>query len=301
MTKTVKTVVSLIVVMTFAGCSHTRTKYHPLDKSGGYSENQVDQSTLVTRFAGNAFTTTQDAMLLSQFRAVELCREKGFVGARVVGYQDLSASQTVQRSSTSTYSTPVTVSGNGSSTGTANCYAGTCYGSGTAHYSATATGGDQHSQTRTWNETYNYPTFDTYFRCANESYRLGANIKPISIDDMKPFVRDLMGAVQVEGFSDDSLNKDVLQVGDFITKVDGVRVQNNAQLILAVEDARSKDKIKLQIVREGKVQTVVVKALDATASLKSDNEKLLTSVCSNTSEVMDRSVCRGLERVPASK
>lgn len=301
MTRIVRSVSLLAVLLMFAGCANTRTKYQPMDKSGGYAEKLIDNKTMMTRFAGNAFTNANDAMVLSQFRAVELCRDKGFVGARVIGFQDLSTSQTVQRSSTSTSSTPVKVRGNRYSTGTANCYAGSCYGSGTANYSAKATGGDQYSQTNTWNETYHYPTFDTYFRCANESHRLGANIKPISAEDMKPYVQDLMGAVQVQGFSDDSPNKDALQVGDLITKVDGARIQNNAQFIAAVEDAKSKDKVQLRIVREGKAITVVAKAIDATDSFKTDNQKLVSSVCSVASEVRDRPVCAGAERVPASK
>jgi hypothetical protein len=301
MTRIVRGVSLLAVLLLFAGCASTRTKYQPMDESGGYAEKVIDNKTMMSRFAGNAFTNANDAMVLSQFRAVELCRDKGFVGARVLGFQDLSTSQTVQRSSTSTSSTPVKVRGNRSSTGTANCYAGSCYGSGTSNYSATATGGDQSSQTRTWNETYHYPTFDTYFRCANESHRLGANIIPISADDMKPYVQDLMGAVQVQGLSDDSPNKEVLQVGDFITKVDGTRVQNNAQLISAVEDAKSKNKIKVRIVREGKAQTVVISAINATDSFKEENQKLVTSICSNASEVRDRPLCAGAGRVPASK
>ncbi|MBK8201503.1 MAG: hypothetical protein IPK68_03990 [Bdellovibrionales bacterium] len=76
-----------------------RTKYEPYSTAGGYSEANVDEHIMVARFAGNAYTNKGDAAKLSNFRATEICYEKGYKALRIYDIKDLSSSQTVQKSS----------------------------------------------------------------------------------------------------------------------------------------------------------------------------------------------------------
>jgi hypothetical protein len=244
------------------GCATTRTKYEPEGKRGGYSDKELDdKGIMVARFAGNAFTNSNDALALSEFRALEVCYERGFKVARMYGTQNLSAAQTIQRSSSDFSATGNRnyISGNGNST--------------------------------TWNQTVHYPTFDTYFSCTNQAYMTKVKLKVISAEDMKPLVKDLMGALQVQDFLDDSPNRDLLQIGDFIIKVEGTRVQNMAAVINAIDRSKNKDGIALGIIRDGKSLTVSVKAVDGTSVLEKETKKLIFKACTNVPEIADRPIC----------
>ena len=65
-------------VLALAGCATTRTKYQPHGNAGGYSEQKVDEKIMVARFSGNAYTHANDAMIFSQFRAIEICKDGGY-------------------------------------------------------------------------------------------------------------------------------------------------------------------------------------------------------------------------------
>ena len=267
------TILLCSVLSVLTGCAHERTMYHPQsgtsggilgeDTSGGYSESKVDDNIMVARFVGNAYTHPSFAFVFSQFRAVEICLGKGFKIAKIYGSDDKSSSQTVQRTNFTDYGT---------------------YGVGAT----------------SWNDTYHYPVADTYFSCANQVYMTKVKVKKISVDDMKPFVKDLMGAVQVIDYIEGSPNQDILQVGDFITKVNSTRVQNLNQYGDAINSAIDKNKIVLNIVREGKPMTVKVKAIDSTSLVEEENFKVVANACKQ-SEMESKQICSSVQRVPASR
>lgn len=270
-------------------CAHTdRTGYHPANWTGGYTDNKLDGQMRVARFAGNAYTRSDTAVRLSNFRAFEVCKEEGFEAARVFGVNDLSTSQTVTKSASSTYTAPMQY--NGSSN----------YYGYTSHHSGTITGGNQYANTTSWNETYRYPTFDTYFKCTDHIFQTKLELKPISPEDMKPFVKDLMGALQVQNIKDDSPNHVAIQVGDLVVKVEGNRVQNLVQFVNAVDNAKDKGRIELRIIRDGKPKTVTAAAVEATSEvIKAENE-LIDRECSLAPELKKRPICTDSNRMPAN-
>lgn len=260
---------ALLIVLTtglLSGCGTMRTKYQPHGESGGYSEQRIDDKIMVARFVGNAYTHPNDARNFSQFRAVEICNEAGYKIAHIYGTEDKSSFQNVQK--TSDYSW-VTANINKKD----SIY------------------GNQFGNSSTWNETYQYPVFDTYFSCSNQAYMLKLLLKPITAEDMKPYVKDLMGALQVEDFDEGSANQGVLNVGDFIVKVDGIRIQNLLQFGKAIDGAKNKNRINISIVREGKTLSVSAVAIDATAMMREMTKKLTAIVCP-ISEIKNRLLCK---------
>jgi hypothetical protein len=288
----------LAVAFIFSGCA-TRTKYQPNDNAGGggYSDNRVDEKIVASRFAGNAYTNKQDAALLSQFRAIEYCYEQGYRAVRFYGINDLSTSQTVQKTSSYTYQNPTYISGNAYSNTTGNMYGNNYYGNTNTNFNGTVTGGGSNSSSRTWNETYHFPTYDTYYSCTNQAFMTKVKVKEVKADDMKPFVQDLMGAVQIEAILDGSPNKEVLQVGDIVTKVNGNRVQKNPQYSSEIDASADKEHIVLTVVRDGKPTTIKAKAVDATDMILADTNKIVGAACT-LSEIKSRPICTS--RLPAS-
>lgn len=288
-----------IIGSLLTGCATTRTKYGPMTDSGGYSEKKIDEKLYVTRFAGNAYTHQNDASLFSLFRAVEICKDNGFKIARVYGTQDLSTSKTVQRTSNYSYQQPTYFNGTANSNTNYNYYGG---GYGQANRNTniygTVSGGNTYGGSQSWEETYNFPTYDTVFSCTNQAYMLRVQLKAISADDMKPFVKDLMGAVQITSLTDDSPNKDILQPGDMVVRVNGARVQNDAQFISAVDSTKDKNKIPLAIIRDGKQLNISARSLDGTPMIQSETDKIIAAACS-VPEVKKRPICEA--RTPASK
>ncbi|CAN5416792.1 hypothetical protein BH10BDE1_BH10BDE1_27910 [soil metagenome] len=281
-----------------SGCV-TRTAYQPMNESGGYSDAKLDERVSVARFAGNAHTHKDDAALFSQFRAIEICRERGFQIARFFDVRDLTTSQDVQRSSTVNNTAPTHFNGTANSNTNLNSTGNGFANANTqTNIYGTFTGGQTSSSSRTWTETYVFPTFDTTFACSNGTFITKIKLKPISSDEMKPFVKDLLGAVQVEEFIDGSPNREVLKVGDLITKVNGERLTSLVQFSSMVDAAKDKSKLIVSLVREGKAIAIKLKAVDATLYFAEEAEKLIRSACT-VPEVKKRPICAS--RLPASK
>ncbi len=289
--------ISLILLAAWvSGCATGRTKYDPYTSSGGYSEANVDEKIMVARFAGNAFTNKGDAAKLSNFRATEICYEKGYKALRIYDIKDLSSSQIVQKTSSYNSQQPTYFSGSGTANTNINTYGGSGFANTNSNFSGSTSGGGSQGGSTSWQETYHYPTFDTVFSCTNQAYMLKFKPKEISADDMKPFVKDLMGAVQVEEVMDGSPNKGILDNGDFIIKVNGSRVKNKAQMMSAIDSSKDKEKIALTVVRDGQVKTVSAIAIDGTSIIIQETEKLATQACT-LPEVKKRPICA--ERMPA--
>lgn len=270
-----------------SGCVTSRTRYQPHGYSGGYSEEQDEKSKVWTsRFSGNAYTRGDTAAAFSRFRAAEICKEQGFKVSRVLAVQDKSQSQTVQRTSNYTYQAPTYVRGN--VTASTRSYGG--YSRTRGSYDATVTGGDQYGGSQTWNETYHYPIVDTYFTCANSIYQANIEAIDISKEDMKPFVKDLLGAVQVKTLPADSPNVGILEVGDLITKVDGKRVTNFFEFMSAIDAAKNPGAVKFSVVREGRPLMLTGKLKDTTEAYLQAEQEVAGSVC-EARDLSQRPMC----------
>lgn len=278
------------------GCATgSRSKYVPLTESGGYSESNSENSIMITRFAGNAYTSAKDASEFSAFRAVEYCMEKGYKVVRFHKQENNSSSKTVQRTSNYNYQQPTYFSGTANSNTNYN-YLG--YGQARSNTNTSVNGsfqgGSSYGGGSTWNETYNFPVFDTYFECKNKVLMVGVGVKDITVEDMKPYVKDLMGAIQVIKLTEDSPNQGIIKIGDIVTKVGDNRVQKNIDFISAIHQQDNEKNIEITLLRDGKTKKIKVKATDKTQEVEQEYQNLVYSVCS-VPEIKGRPICLKLK------
>lgn len=272
------------------GCAH-RTEYAPYGENGGYRDKDISDRLTVARFAGNAYTHPRDARLFSQFRALEICRSRGRKIARIWGIEDRSSSKTVQHTATYNYQAPAYFSGTANSTTNRRSYGqGTDQYNTDTSYSGSIYGGGSQSQSSSWNETFIFPTFDTFFSCTDTVYMTKIKMREISEQDMKPYVKDLMGGVQIETFTDDSPNSNSLSVGDIIIKVNGERIRNVPQYGAAVDAATDRDNLRLTVIRDGREIFVNGKSVDVSDMFENEARDLISSACS-VPEVQGRKIC----------
>lgn len=111
-------------VLALAGCA---TGYQPNNPfmGGGFTETQLDRNMFRVSFRGNGYTSPDRAEDFALLRSAELALKNGFTHFVIV--------QSNNQVSVSTYTTPVQTT----TTGTANAYGGTVFGSSTS----TTTGG----------------------------------------------------------------------------------------------------------------------------------------------------------------
>jgi len=293
-----KTII-LFIASTLIGCATGgRTKYGPMTDSGGYDDKKLDNNRFVTRFAANANTHESYAQAFVMFRAIEVCNHNGFNLVDVLDSKDLSSSKTVQRTSNYNYQQPTYFNGNAYSNTNYNYYGGG-YGSSNNNTNlyGTMSGGGGYGGSRSWQETYHYPTYDLLYTCINQKIRIGIQVKEISSDEMKPFVKDFLGALLVEEVEDSSPNFGIVQKGDIILRVNGARVQNRSDLVSGINFV--KNKIQMVVMRDGKKIFLNAKTFDGTQELQAKINKVISSACSQVPEVKNRPLCT--VRTPASK
>jgi hypothetical protein len=136
--------------------------------------------------------------------------------------------------------------------------------------------GNQFSDSTARTEIYRYPAFAVYFICANSAPMLLVKPKPLSAEDMKPFVKDLLGAMQVVDFFPESPSKDVFQIGDMIIKIGSSRITNQVQMFRALEEVGIRKTVPVTIVREGKETIVNAQVVEGTPNLEPLSLKVLT-------------------------
>lgn len=294
-----KHVIIACVTVVLSGCATGRTQYHVADTTGGYSDLRADDKVLVARFSGNAHTSSQDAMYLSEFRAIESCKEQGFPVARIIGTKNHSTSTTVQKSSTQTYKSPTYVKGSGNASTTYNRMGNFAEADTNANFSGNVSGGNQNTESRTWNETYHFPVSDTFYMCANRVYQTKVLLGPVTPDDMKPYMKDLLGGVQITSIGDGSPNRGILEVGDILIKLNGQRIQNLPQFSHEIDNAEDKDQIPALVVHNGKAKKVSIKAVETTEQLLQAGNQIVATACAQL-DVKVRPICSENGRVPAN-
>jgi len=277
----------------FTGCA-TRTKYAPNGEQGGYSLKATTEKMLVARFTGNVHTVKKDASLFSKFRAYEVCVERGFKTVNYIEQRDLTKETQVQHTSSYQYQAPTTVNATASKSTSYNPYGGG-YGIGTLESNTSTSGTINHGSktggSSTWVETNSYPVFDTVFTCENSIYRMGIEMNPVSPADMRPYVKDLMGGLQVgNNFKPNSPNIGRVTAGDLIVKINGSRVDNIEAVRQAVELANNKDRIETVLSREGKHITVYLQAVNVVSDVDQMLGKMISAACS-VPEIQKRPAC----------
>lgn len=167
-------------------------------------------------------------------------------------------------------------------------FSGYSYGS---NFGGNIYGGNSFGNTTAWNETYKYPTFDTYFTCKNEVFIAGVDLKNISGDDIKEFTKDKLGGLQIIKVHETSPNQDIFQTGDIILKINEKRVLEVTELGKLIDGYSNKDAIPASIIREGKIQKLKFKAVNVTDSIEQNNIQVIKSICP-IPEVKSRPICK---------
>jgi hypothetical protein len=260
----------------------SRTKYGKgVSEAEGFSDYVINENFYVSRFAGNAHTHKNDAMLFSHFRAVDKCRELGFMYARIWETRDLTTSKTVTRSSSSSYSTPQNVYGQ---------FTNAPLGGG-VNFNGSVSNGMTFADTDTWNETYHYPSFDSVYSCVNGLWAARIRLKDLSAEEMKPYVSDFMGAQLVEEVMEGSPNNTILFPGDVILKINKIRVQSIQNFNIHLTNYKNKSKIPIEILRDGKRLSLNIKAVNSGSILVESNGEILKAACS-VPEIATHPICK---------
>ena len=270
-------------IFLLSGCV-TSSRYFPMSRNGGYADSEVDGpegKIQIAIFSGNAQTNATAAQNFSKFRAYERCKEKGFLLPKIYFVENRTESRNVVQSTSNTYHTPTTVTG---STNTTN--------SNSTAFNGTQSGGNSFSSGQSWVENLKFPQFYTYYVCVNSGiYDDGLNTRAISASDMASQVKDLFGAIQVTKVDSHSPNKDRLQVGDFITKANGQRVQDLIEFNLILFEAPDKTKIPVHILREGTAIDTFLTETDVTEKAIKKAKDFIETSCKDKDIRKTRDIC----------
>lgn len=266
----------LTFIVFLTACSSKPSRYQELSNQEGYSDKTMGSKLNMATFQGNAKTDKDRAELFAKFRAIEICHDKNKTNAHILTIKDKSYQKEITQTSTDM---PSYYYG-------ASPYYGRYgyYGSGVGVNYSTGT-------TRSWNETYSYPMFDVYFECVEKPIDARMSFKPLSSSQMKDFVKDLMGAVQVDEVLPDSPNKGIFQTGDIILKANGVRVGTILDLYQASRNSDPKA-FKLEFLREGKKKNATVKFNDVTEMVAESQAKIIKDACQDPDVKNERPICK---------
>jgi hypothetical protein len=261
-------------MLIFSSCA-TRTPYQSYAQNGGYIDGKYDDGTRYSRFAGNAYTHKDYALWFSLFRALEVCNNSGYKYTRILGSRDLSATKDIQRTSTYNYNAPTYYSGN-ANTNFSN------YGNSlqaNTNYNGTIYGGDQTSNSKSWTETLTFPIVDTGFDCLDSLFRAKIKFRELKEDDVKSYVKDLRGALQVEDIPEDSPNKEKIKNSDIVLRLNGERVWTVSEFVKILNNSNDKENLKFDLIRDGKKMSIRGRAVDSKEELISEAEKIKATAC----------------------
>jgi hypothetical protein len=283
--KIYKVLFLVILINAFTSCAmYERTKYKPYNNNGGFSDIFTNDGNRVSRFVGNSNTHKQDALLMSQFRAIEKCYEDGFLYSETIGHMDNSTSKTVQNTTNFQKSDPT--------------YFGASY-VGQGNYVGVIDKGNKYNFSSTWNNTYTFPVMDTYFNCGNKRKVMGLILENIESNIIRNITKDNLGGVQIVGFLEGIPNNDIVEKGDILIKLDDRRVTEFNDVINLIKN--SDDLIKAKIIRQEKTMEISLGVYDITERFYSENSKLITKACNSIPEVKERTICKNRNKHKIAK
>ncbi len=261
----------LIFLVTILGCSSSPTRYEESSSGkNGYSDKAIDSNLKLATFLGNSTTKKENAELYAKFRAIEICSETNTY-AHILLVKDKTFQKEISQTTTN--------------------YPSYSYYGASPYYGRYGTGvGYGAVSTNTWNESYTYPLFEVYFECVPKPMDARMSFNVLSQSQMKDFIKDLKGAVQIEAILPDSPNKNQFKVADIITHVNGKRVDSILELYQTSRSAVGK-KIVVNFIREGNKKTAEVKQLDVTDLVDHSQKEIVKAAC-KIDELKSRPICK---------
>jgi hypothetical protein len=265
---------SIVCIFIIFGCASTPTKYVESSGKQGFSDKSIDTHLHVATFMGNSATSKETAELYAKFRAIEVCYEKKLSYTHILLIKDKTFQKEISQTTTN--------------------YPSNYYGSSPYYgYGPHGYGGGYGSvSTQTTNETYTYPLFEVYFECTNKPLDARMSFTVLSQSQMKDFVKDIKGAVQIARILEDSPNKTQLKSADIIINSNGTRVGNILELY---QTNASKDgkKFNVDILRDGiKKNNIEVQFLDVSNLVAQSQSKIIKDACKDKEIKSTRAICK---------
>lgn len=254
--------VAILLVPALSGCASFNKAapptYGPSLFSEGYTDNTQTlnhQNLYSTIYESNGRLNDQGVQQLARFRAIEKCKSLKFEYAQIFKSEDRGSSNMILRSSTSTQQFPTSyVRGpNGTS----------------------VWGGNSLTSTSTWNETVHRPAALVYYFCTNQSQALRSQFRPLSGQDLKPLVKDLLGGLQVWRAEDSGLKR-----GDVILGVgDSKRIVDEAELYSYLL-GENKNSVTFDVLRDGAIRRIHLDLSDIKHDKRQEQNEFAKSTCS---------------------
>lgn len=271
-----------VIALLFLQACATATRYQPADKNGGYMDGQ-EGPYLLAGFYGNAHTSSEDAYLFSQFRAIEVCRYRNET-AFLYGVENQSTSRSIQKTSSYNYTTPTNFSGTMDTT-TNN------YGLSNTNFSGQFSGGNSFGDSTTWVETYNYPSFVAIYQCSKKHPLIGVRTSYIPNEKISKLSKDTLGALLVVEVNNESPNSSKFRKGDILLEINDKRLTSLHDLRMAVLENIS-GKATASVIRKGKIiELKNLKYMNGTPLLEKLADEIIQNSC-NRKNKPDSTLCK---------
>lgn len=260
----------LVYLLVSFGCATSPTKYVESSGKQGFSDKSIENHLYVATFMGNSATGKETAELYAKFRAIEVCYEKKLLYTHILLIKDKTFQKEISQTTTN--------------------YPSNYYGS--SPYYGYGPHGYGSVSTQTTNETYTYPLFEVYFECTNKPLDARMSFTVLSQSQMKDFVKDLKGAVQIARILEDSPNKTHLKSADIIINSNGIRVGNILELYQTNASQDGK-KFNVDILRDGiKKNNIEVQFLDVSDMVAQSQIKIIKDACKDKEIKSTRAICK---------
>lgn len=242
-------------ILAFIVACSSPTPYQKKKKGEGYTDSQTGQIRS-TEFHANSYTKIEDAHLMAQFRAIEVCDPKL---TYFLETSDLSKVKNITRTSGSYpfYNTGYYPYRRGWSVGV---------GFGTY-------------PSESWQVKQVYPLLKVRYLCGDQFYAPRGEFKSVSASELSHVHKDLMGAIIVVDIDE----KESLEKGDIILKMNNKRVESLGDFYYRFQ---STPQSQLEILRDGKRQTLKVQAQDVTGDIRNYSQEIRNKMCKK-----DKKVC----------
>lgn len=239
-------------------CS-SATKYQKKKKGEGYTDGKKGDISY-TEFYANSHTKSENALLMAQYRATEVCKPQS---SYFLTTEDNSKVRNITRTSGSYpfYNTAYYPYRRGWSLGV-----------GFGSYSS-----------ESWQDKQVYPRIRVYYLCDQKFYAPKGEFKEVSAKDLSYIYKDILGAIIVEDTASDQTE---LERGDIILKMDGRRVDKLAEFYYRFQKQPEQ---QLELLRDGRRVKIKVNAKDVTSEVIKFNEDVAKKMCELEEEFLTAS------------
>ncbi len=257
-----------VAVLTFClfaiqSCAHRSFYSVHSPETGGYSDEILNENIRIARYETKGELPPKKAELLSHFRAVEYCLEKGNFFARFWGAVDRSVPGSNRRTSFANYLSESYF------TNPEMSYLGVF---------ETSLGKPAHSRP----EYFRHATYDTAFTCTDHVYTLGAALHQLKTETSE--------MVLVQNAHPAPGDRVPMQRGDIILQVGSVPIHTLPELEHELHIAPDPNRVYLTIERGGKTIVSPAQLYEISPQSRAFNRVIIKLACA-LPETRHRALC----------